>query len=72
MDNTPKMREYIARLQFWRDAYESGMYSRQRFQPLDSNGCSLIEYHHTKFGDVYVPGQYVHVSDERAPHVCRN
>lgn len=62
MRDTPKLREYIRRLQVWRDSYEKGLDARPRLQQLDQGGCNLIEFHHTKFDDVEIPGQYVLVS----------
>lgn len=63
MRDTPKLRDYIRRLQRWRDSYERGLDARSKYGPLDQGGCNLIEFHQTKFDDVEVPGQYVHVSD---------
>jgi len=54
----PKMREYIKRLQRWRDFYERTIDARPRFQALDSSGVTLTDFHYTKFEDVEVPGQY--------------
>lgn len=62
MRDSPKLREYIRRLQHWRDSYERGLDVRPRLQPLDQGGCNLIEFHHAKFDEVEVPGQYVNVS----------
>lgn len=59
MLDMPKLREYIKRLQWWRDTYERSLDSRSKNQPLDQGGCNLIEFHHTKFDDVEIPGQYV-------------
>ena len=62
MKEMPKLREYIKRLQWWRDTYEKTLDSRPKTQPLDQGGCNLIDFHHTRFDDVEIPGQYVHVS----------
>ncbi len=62
MKDMPKLREYIKRLQYWRDTYEKSLDVRPRSQPLDQGGCNLIEFHHAKFDDVEIPGQYVQVS----------
>ncbi|KAL1410016.1 transcription-associated protein 1 [Vanrija albida] len=64
INNQPKMREYIKRLQFWRDFYEKAIDSRPRHQPLDSSGINLTDFHYTKFEDVEVPGQYVQHIDQ--------
>lgn len=64
INNQPKMREYIKRLQFWRDFYERAIDSRPRHQPLDSSGINLTDFHYTKFEDVEVPGQYIQHIDQ--------
>lgn len=62
MVEMPKLREYIRRLQRWRDLYEKNLDDRSKTLPLDQGGCNLTEFHHTKFDDVEIPGQYVQVS----------
>nr|XP_019007357.1 transformation/transcription domain-associated protein [Kwoniella pini CBS 10737]OCF46138.1 transformation/transcription domain-associated protein [Kwoniella pini CBS 10737] len=64
MKDMPKLREYIKRLQRWRDFYEKNLDARPKVQPLDQGGCNLTEFHHTKFDDVEIPGQYVHHVDQ--------
>ncbi|WRT70688.1 uncharacterized protein IL334_007686 [Kwoniella shivajii] len=64
MKDMPKLREYIKRLQRWRDFYEKNLDGRPKIQPLDQGGCNLTEFHHTKFDDVEIPGQYVHHVDQ--------
>ncbi|WVR08546.1 hypothetical protein IAU60_005601 [Kwoniella sp. DSM 27419] len=64
MKDMPKLREYIRRLQRWRDFYEKNLDSRPKVQTLDQNGCNLTEFHHIKFDDVEIPGQYVHHVDQ--------
>nr|XP_018259603.1 transformation/transcription domain-associated protein [Kwoniella dejecticola CBS 10117]OBR81761.1 transformation/transcription domain-associated protein [Kwoniella dejecticola CBS 10117] len=64
MKDMPKLREYIKRLQQWRDYYEKNLDARPKVQPLDQGGCNLTEFHHTKFDDVEIPGQYVHHVDQ--------
>ncbi|WWD20697.1 hypothetical protein CI109_105173 [Kwoniella shandongensis] len=64
MQDMPKLREYIRRLQHWRDLYEKLLDARPRVQALDQGGCNLTEFHHTKFDDVEIPGQYVHHVDQ--------
>lgn len=61
MKVTPKLREYIKRLQWWRDSYERNLDARPKNQHLDQGGCNLIEFHHTRFDEVEIPGQYVQV-----------
>jgi transformation/transcription domain-associated protein len=64
IDDQPKMREYIKRLQRWRDFYEKSIDARPRFQSLDSSGVTLTDFHYTKFEDVEVPGQYIQHIDQ--------
>ena len=62
MRDMPKLRDYIKRLQYWRDAYEKALDARTHVQQLDMQTCTLTDFHHTRFDDVEIPGQYVHVS----------
>ncbi|WVQ95626.1 hypothetical protein IAU59_002724 [Kwoniella sp. CBS 9459] len=64
MKDMPKLREYIKRLQRWRDFYEKNLDARPKVQTLDQGGCNLTEFHHAKFDDVEIPGQYVHHVDQ--------
>lgn len=64
INDQPKMREYIKRLQSWRDFYEKAIDGRARFQPLDMNGISLTDFHYARFEEVEVPGQYVQHIDQ--------
>lgn len=64
MVEMPKLREYIRRLQRWRDLYEKNLDDRSKTLPLDQGGCNLTEFHHTKFDDVEIPGQYVQHVDQ--------
>lgn len=59
MEDMPKLKEYIIRLQYWRDVYERSLDDRGKTQSLDMNGCNLNEFHLTKFDEVDVPGQYL-------------
>lgn len=56
------MSEFIRRLQRWQAKYERYFDARPRFQPLDIPHGSLMEFQHTKFDDIEVPGQYTEVS----------
>jgi transformation/transcription domain-associated protein len=59
MEDMPKLKDYILRLQYWRDVYERSLDERGKTQSLDQHGCNLNEFHHTKFDEVDVPGQYL-------------
>lgn len=60
--DVPRLRESIRKLQWWRDTYERNLDARPKTQPLDQGGCSLIEFHHSRFDEVEIPGQYVQAS----------
>ena len=57
--NETNLREYVAKLQKWRDRYEAQLDRRPRKQPLDQGHCYLSEFHHGKFDEVEIPGQYL-------------
>lgn len=59
------LRDYVRKLQRWRDTYEVSLDSRPRKQPLDQANCYLSEFHHGKFDEVEIPGQYLQVSFNR-------
>ena len=56
------LREHITKLLKWRDRYERILDSRLRFQPLDLLSHWLVEFQHSKWEDIEVPGQYLDVS----------
>lgn len=72
MKDMPKLREYIRRLQWWRDTYERNLDARPKTQPLDQGGCNLIEFHHARFDDVEIPGQYVQVCCNTAIRIAES
>jgi transformation/transcription domain-associated protein len=55
------LKNYLVKLQRWRDKYESSLDRRPRKQALDQGGCYLTEFHHGKFDEIEVPGQYLQV-----------
>ncbi|KAG8901590.1 hypothetical protein FRB99_005203 [Tulasnella sp. 403] len=59
----PSLREYIRKLQRWRDKYEKVLEARPRLQPLDVLSHWLVEFQHSKFDEVEVPGQYLEHKD---------
>ena len=58
----PRLPEYCVRLQRWRDKYEKYLDSRPRVQTLDTVSHYLIDYPHSKYDDIEIPGQYTEVS----------
>src|SRR4051794_33097320 len=61
-----KLREYIRRMQKWHDRYERALDARPNKEPLDFGPCLLSDFHHSKFDDVEVPGQYIEHVDSNA------
>lgn len=55
------LRDYVRKLQRWRDKYEQQLDRRPRKQALDQGHCYLSEFHHGKFDEVEIPGQYLQV-----------
>lgn len=53
------MRAYITKLQEWHGEYERFLDARPRTEPLDQGESLMTDYHHTKFDEVEVPGQYM-------------
>ena len=53
------LREYITRLQKWQQRYEIALDARPRREQLDHGDCLLSDFHHSKFDDVEIPGQYI-------------
>jgi transformation/transcription domain-associated protein len=53
------LREYITRLQKWQERYEKALDARPRREQLDHGDCLLSDFHHSKFDDVEIPGQYI-------------
>lgn len=57
--NKPNLETYIIKLRHWRDRFEDKLDRRLR-QVLLENLCPhLVEFHHQKFEEIEVPGQYL-------------
>lgn len=53
------LEEYVAKLRLWRDKFEAMLDARPRKQKLEALSCYLAEFHHARFDDVEIPGQYL-------------
>ncbi|KAI3623563.1 hypothetical protein CBS14141_003824 [Malassezia furfur] len=62
----PTLREYVARLQRWRDRYEESLDRRPKRQHLEHCSHYLVEFQHQKFDEVEIPGQYLQLADNNA------
>lgn len=67
--NKPKLRDYVQRLQRWRDKYEEHLDKRPSKQHLEHCSHFLVEFQHQKFDEVEVPGQYLKFEDSNADFV---
>ncbi|KAI9495464.1 hypothetical protein BDB00DRAFT_870320 [Zychaea mexicana] len=57
------LEEYVAKLRLWRDKFEAMLDARPRKQKLEALSCYLAEFHHARFDDVEIPGQYLLLKD---------
>ncbi|WFC97412.1 transcription-associated protein 1 [Malassezia yamatoensis] len=62
----PTLREYVVRLQRWRDRYEESLDRRPKRQHLEHCSHYLVEFQHQKFDEVEIPGQYLQLADNNA------
>ena len=69
MRSKPTLREYVARLQRWRDRYEESLDKRPRRQHLEHCSHYLVEFQHQKFDEVEIPGQYLELADNNSNFV---
>lgn len=65
----PNLREYVQRLQRWRDRYEAILDRRSSRQHLEHCSHYLVEFQHQKFDEVEVPGQYLRFEDNNSDFV---
>ncbi|KAN0059794.1 transcription-associated protein 1 [Thecaphora frezii] len=65
----PTLRDYVSKLQRWRDRYESNLDRRPRKQHLEHCSHYLVEFQHQKFDEVEVPGQYLRLEDNNSDFV---
>ncbi|KAI7863236.1 hypothetical protein BDF14DRAFT_1989138 [Spinellus fusiger] len=57
------LEEYVAKLRLWRDKFEAMLDARPRKQKLETSSSYLAEFHHSRFDDVEIPGQYLLLKD---------
>ena len=69
MRSRPNLREYVQKLQRWRDRYEEVLDKRTSKQHLEHCSHFLVEFQHQKFDEVEVPGQYLKLEDNNSDFV---
>lgn len=69
VSSKPNLEEYITKLRRWRDRLEDKLDRRFSNVNLESVCPHLSEFHHQKFEDIEVPGQYLLNKDNNAHFV---
>lgn len=64
LKSNPTLREYVQRLQAWRDRYEALLSKKAKKSSLEAVSHWLVEFQYQKFDEIEVPGQYLKVSSE--------
>ena len=65
----PNLRQYVQRLQVWRDRYERILDRKPKKHPLETLSHWLVEYKYQTFDDIEVPGQYLKAEDNNRSFV---
>ncbi|CBQ69344.1 related to TRA1-component of the Ada-Spt transcriptional regulatory complex [Sporisorium reilianum SRZ2] len=65
----PTLRDYVSKLQRWRDRYETSLDRRPSKQHLEHCSHYLVEFQHQKFDEVEVPGQYLKLEENNSDFV---
>jgi hypothetical protein len=63
LTSKPNLREYVKRLQEWRDRYEKTLNSKAKRVNLEASSHWLVEFQYQKFDEIEVPGQYLQHED---------
>lgn len=61
LTSKPTLRDYVQRLQLWRDRYETLLNKKPKRCNLESASHWLVEFQYQKFDEIEVPGQYLKV-----------
>lgn len=62
LTSKPTLRDYVQRLQSWRDRYEAMLNKKPKRCPIESSSHWLVEFQYQKFDEIEVPGQYLQVN----------
>jgi transformation/transcription domain-associated protein len=63
LSSKPTLREYVSRLQIWRDRYEAMLNKKAKRANLEASSHWLVEFQYQKFDEIEVPGQYLQHED---------
>ncbi|KAK4051001.1 transcription-associated protein 1 [Microbotryomycetes sp. JL201] len=69
LKSNPTLREYVQRLQLWRDRYETLLNKKAKRSNLEAVSHWLVEFQYQKFDEIEVPGQYLKHEDSNTNFV---
>ncbi|KAK4050349.1 transcription-associated protein 1 [Microbotryomycetes sp. JL221] len=69
LKSNPTLREYVQRLQVWRDRYETLLNKKAKRSNLEAVSHWLVEFQYQKFDEIEVPGQYLKHEDSNSNFV---
>lgn len=65
----PDLKQYVERLQIWRDRYDRLLDRKPKRHPLETLSHWLVEYKYQTFDEIEVPGQYLKHDDNNRSFV---
>ncbi|SCU81956.1 LANO_0B04676g1_1 [Lachancea nothofagi CBS 11611] len=69
IDSKPNFEEYIKRLRYWRNRLENKLDRAPKVENMEKWCPHLSNFHHQKFEDIEIPGQYLLNKDSNAHFV---
>ncbi|CEP62323.1 histone acetyltransferase TRA1 LALA0_S05e03004g [Lachancea lanzarotensis] len=69
IDSKPNFEEYIKRLRYWRNRLETKLDRAPKVENMEKWCPHLSNFHHQKFEDIEIPGQYLLNKDSNAHFV---
>lgn len=69
IDSKPNFEEYIKRLRYWRNRLENKLDRAPKIENMEKWCPHLSNFHHQKFEDIEIPGQYLLNKDSNAHFV---
>ncbi|SCV01740.1 LAME_0G18184g1_1 [Lachancea meyersii CBS 8951] len=69
IDGKPNFEEYIKRLRYWRNRLEAKLDRAPKIENMEKWCPHLSNFHHQKFEDIEIPGQYLLNKDSNAHFV---
>ena len=69
LSSSPTLKEYVQRLQTWRDRYEALLNKKAKTSNLEAVSHWLVEFQYQKFDEIEVPGQYLKHEDNNVSFI---